>query len=121
MKQRGFTLIEVLVALSIASVGLIGLIKAQTQSVQNLTHLQQKTLASLVASNIAIEKRLSGPHTLGFKNGKYKMGKQTWYWQTNANSTPSADIIKLSLSVFASKQLMNDKNPASKIELYLAK
>ncbi len=121
MKQQGFTLIEVLVALSIASVGLIGLIKAQTQSVQNLAHLQQKTLANLVASNLAIEKRLSSPQALGFKNGEYKMGKQIWYWQTNTNPTPSADIIKLSLLVFANKQSINEKRPASKLELYLTK
>ena len=121
MKQTGFTLIEVLVALSIASVGLIGLIKAQTQSTQNLEILQHKTLANLVASNLAVEMRLNHKHPLGFKNGEYQLGKQHWYWQSNTNQTPNAEIVKLSLSVFSSKQRMNDKQTSSQLDLYLNK
>lgn len=121
MKQQGFTLIEVLVALSITSVGLIGLIKAQTQSTQNIAILQQKTLANLVASNLAVEKRLGKQNSLGFKNGEYRLGKQIWYWQSNTNPTPNTDIVKLSLLVFTTKQRMSNKQPASQLELYLPK
>ena len=121
MKQTGFTLIEVLVALSIISVGLVGLIKAQTQGVQNLEILQHKTLANLVASNLAVEMRLSSKHPLGFKNGKYQLGKQQWYWQTNTNPTANVSIVKLSLSIFADKQNMNNKQTSSQLDLYLNK
>jgi len=44
-----------------------------------------------------------------------------YFFDLHYQAKPDANIIKLSLSVFASKQLMNDKSPASKIELYLAK
>jgi general secretion pathway protein I len=121
MRQRGFTLIEVLVALSIASIGLVALIKAQTQSTQNLQILQHKTLANLTASNLAIEMRLANKASLGFKNGEYQLGKQRWYWQSNTNSTPNSNIVKLSLLIFANKQKMSDKQPSTQLDLYLNK
>jgi len=121
MRQKGFTLIEVLVALSIASVGLISLIKAQTQSTKNLEILQHKTLANLAASNLAVEMRLNKTHPIGFKNGQYKLGRQYWYWQSNTNSTPNENIVKLSLSIFTNKQKMNDKQASSQLDLYLKK
>lgn len=121
MKQLGFTLIEVLVALSISSIGLIALIKAQTQSAQNLQILQHKTLANLAASNLAVEMRLASQSSLGFKNGEYQLAKQHWYWQSNTSSTPNSNIVKLSLSIFANKQKMSNKQPSSQLDLYLNK
>ena len=121
MNQKGFTLIEVLVALSIASVGLISLVKAQTQSTQNLSILQHKTLANLVVSNLAVEMRLNSQLPLGFKNGEYQLGKQHWYWQSKTNPTPNKDIVKLSLLVFTNKQKMSDKQASSQLDLYLNK
>ncbi len=121
MKQKGFTLVEVLVALSIASIGLIGLIKAQTQSTINLEILQHKTLANLVVSNLAVEMRLGNQRNLGFKNGEYKLGKRHWYWQSNTIPTPDKNIVKLSLSVYSNKQKMNDKQSSSQLDLYLNK
>ncbi len=58
MKRKSFTLIEILVALSIVSIGLIALIKAQSQQAQNISHLEQKTIANIVTSNLAFENRL---------------------------------------------------------------
>ena len=57
MNQKGFTLIEVLVALSIASVGLISLVKAQITFL-NLTLLtpgkREFLYASIVLKEIGI-------------------------------------------------------------------
>ena len=121
MKHKSFTLIEILVALSIVSIGLTVLIKAQSQQAQNLSHLEQKTIANLVTSNLALENRLRKNHTLGFSNGSYLLGNRTWYWQSNVNPTPDVDILKLSLSVFTDKKSMDDKQSISQLELYLPK
>jgi len=121
MRVKAFTLIEVLVALSIVSIGLIALIKTESQQSQNLGHLQQKTIANLVASNLGVENRLKKNHPLGFSNGDYKLGNQTWYWQSNLNPTTNDEIFKLSLHVYTDKKAMDNKKSISQLELYLSK
>jgi general secretion pathway protein I len=121
MKRIAFTLIEVLVALSIVSIGLIALIKTESQQSLNLHHLEQKTIANLVASNLAVENRLKKNLSIGFNNGNYPLGNQTWYWQSNLNKTPNEQILKLSLHVFTDKKAMDEDKAMTQLELYLSK
>jgi general secretion pathway protein I len=121
MKKKSFTLIEVLVALSIVSIGLIALTKTESQQSQNLHRLEQKTIANLVASNLAVESRLKGNHSIGFSNGNYQLGNRTWYWQSNLNKTPNDQILKMLLLIYSDKKAMNKKKSIARLELYLAK
>ena len=121
MKKRSFTLLELLIALSIVSIGLISLVKSETQQSQYLHQLEQKNIANLVISNLAVERRLQKNHSIGYKNGSYPMGRNTWYWQSNTNATANDQIIRMSLLVFPDKQAMSDKKSAAQLELYLAK
>jgi type II secretion system protein I len=121
VRRSAFTLIEVLVALSIVSIGLIALIKTESQQSQNLYHLEQKTIANLVTSNLAVENRLKKNLSIGFSNGSYPLGNQTWYWQSNLNPTPNNQIFKLSLLVFIDKQAKSDNKSISQLELYISK
>jgi len=50
--MRGFTLIEVLVALLVLAVALGALIKAGSEHARNTAYLQERTLAGWVASNL---------------------------------------------------------------------
>ena len=50
--SRGFTLLEVLVALVVLAVALGALIKAGSQHARNTAYLQERTLASWVAGNV---------------------------------------------------------------------
>ena len=119
--KKASTLIELLVALSIVSIGLIALTKSESQQSQNLYRLEQKTIANLVASNLSVENRLKENHTIGFRNGNYPMGNYTWFWQINTSSTPNDDILKLSLNVYNSKKALNNKNSTSQLELFVSK
>lgn len=49
--ERGFTLIEVLAALLIFSLAIMGLTRTGTQSAQAVAALEQKTWASVIADN----------------------------------------------------------------------
>ena len=57
-RAAGFTLIEVLAALVIVALGMLGVIQAVTQSARNGTYLREKTLAHWVAMNVITEQRL---------------------------------------------------------------
>ncbi len=56
----GFTLIEVLAALVIVALGMLGVIEAVTQAARNGTYLREKTLAHWIAMNLITERRLAG-------------------------------------------------------------
>ena len=58
-RARGFTLIEVLAALVIVALGMMGAIEAVTQSASSGSYLREKTLAHWVAMNILTERRLA--------------------------------------------------------------
>ena len=121
MKNKAFTLIEVLVALSIVSIALIALVQTESQQSQNLQRLEQKTIASIVASNLAAENRLKKNQSIGFSNGKYSMGNQTWLWETNLNETPNDQIFKLIVYVYSDKKTMGGNEPIAQLELYIRK
>ena len=57
-RKRGFTLIEVLAALIIVGLGMLGVIQAVIQAANNGTYLREKTLAHWIAMNLVTERRL---------------------------------------------------------------
>jgi general secretion pathway protein I len=79
-RPRGFTLIEVLVALAIAAIGLAAALSAVTHSARNVNYLREKTLASWIALNQITTVRVSAQMPsvdktdgdLDFANGKWK-------------------------------------------------
>ncbi|MDC9715069.1 MAG: type II secretion system minor pseudopilin GspI [Gammaproteobacteria bacterium] len=121
MKAKGFTLVEVLIALVIVAVSLSALVTANQQNTNSITYFQQKTLANLVISNLSVDKRIGLKPNMGYQSGEYEMGKQIWYWQTNTQTTPNKGIIKTDLSLYPSIEKRDNKQSAATLVLYLEK
>ena len=68
-RERGFTLVEVLAALLIFSVSIVGLTHAGTQSTRSAAAIEMKSLASIVADNQLIVARTARLET-GTQSGK---------------------------------------------------
>ncbi len=98
MKEAGFTLVEVLAALLIFSVAIIGLSRAGTQSVAHTQRLTHKTYASVVADNQLIYARMRRP-VIGTKSGKEEAGGQSYNWQLETVETPQEGLLELRVSV----------------------
>ena len=98
LKQAGFTLVEVLAALLIFSVAIIGLSRAGTQSVAHTQRLTHKTYASVVADNQLIYARMRRG-VIGTKSGREAAGGQTYEWQIETVETPQAGLLELRVSV----------------------
>ena len=99
MKQDGFTLVEVLAALLIFSVAIIGLSRAATQSVAHTQRLTHKTYASVVADNQLIFARMKRG-VVGTKSGREEAGGQTYAWQIETVETLQNGLLELRVSVF---------------------
>lgn len=100
--ERGFTLLEVLVALVVVSVGLTAISRLGVQQAQSAQVLGDLTLAGWVASN-AIELARLEPESLdvGRRQGQTTMGRQRWYWEMNIVQTEVESILRLDVEVFA--------------------
>lgn len=100
-KNKGFTLIEVLVALAILSIALTTIIKVTVLNIKNTIYLQNKTIAAWVGTQVINEARI-GLIKLSDDNEDHevKMLNQEWKWQGEMVSTPNAHIKKIVVDVF---------------------
>jgi general secretion pathway protein I len=98
--KKGFTLLEILVALAVLSIGLMAALKSSGMAMRNTTALKERTLAQWVMVNRVAELELSrGWIELGTTRGTAEMAGQTWYWVISAEKTPDPDIRLAEVSV----------------------
>lgn len=85
---RGFTLMEILVALAVVGIGLAALIGASARATHDAAALRDRTFAGWIAQNVLTEIRIS-PETLdtGTRNGDEMLGGERWEW--TAEVTPA--------------------------------
>lgn len=89
-RQRGFTLLEVLVALTILALALGAMIRAGGESARNLAGLRDKTFATWVAENRLAEAHLAADWpAVGTTQGREEMGGRDWHWQLRVSATGS--------------------------------
>ena len=98
MKDAGFTLVEVLAALLIFSLAIIGLTRAGTESVRAVNVLQDKTYAGIVADNQIIRARIR-PLEIGVKTGEDSVKGKNYDWRTEISKTESAGFYRVIVSV----------------------
>lgn len=98
--KRGFTLIEVMLAMAIFSVAGIAILGTTDTNARNLGHLESKIVASWVASNQMVEVTLD--NTWPPKNnrkGKVELAGQEWFWQQKVIKTTDKDLRAIVMEV----------------------
>jgi len=101
---RGFTLIEVLVALVIVAVGMSALMGALTSSARTVLYMQDKTFAEWVALNQIATLRLSlqAPGQIpaaGNTTGDIDFASRTWHWRQEVVASQVPGIMLINLKV----------------------
>lgn len=98
-KQTAFTLLEVLVALAVLTLGLGTVIKVAGNQGLQLTYLKDKTIALWVANNKANEIQLEKWPGVGNSSGHTSMANQQWRWKLKVSNTADKDLRRLDIEV----------------------
>jgi general secretion pathway protein I len=98
---RGFTLIEVLIALLVIALGVGALLATLTSSADSVAHLREKSLAEWVALNRISQVRLSGTRPgIGVTTGNLdNFADGQWVWRQSVTDPGIAGILRVEVKV----------------------
>lgn len=96
----GFTLIEVLAALVIVALGMLGAIEAVSQQARNGAYLREKTIAHWIAMNVVTEQRLQpAPPPVAESSDVLEFAGQRWRWTMRVSQTQVQSLRRMDVAV----------------------
>jgi len=97
---RGFTLLEVLVAMAILSLGMIAVFSGMSQSLNVTIRLRDKTLASWIALNQITELQVTGEYPdAGNRRDQVEMAHTEWVYAMKISSIPQIEMRRIDITV----------------------
>ena len=98
--ERGFTLIEIMVALAVFSLAVLALLRLETSTARGATILDETLVANLVARNVANEavSEAEAP-AAGRATGIEVNAGRRWAWQRVVAPTGDRRIVRIEVSV----------------------
>lgn len=101
-RQRGFTLIEVLVALVVLSLSMVAVIQLTSNHIRTMSELEKRVIASWVASNHLSEVRFTSKSE-GLREGndseRIKMGGRNWRSRVRISETEVEKVFLVKVEV----------------------
>lgn len=117
--EKGFTLIEVMLAMAVFSIAGIAILGTADTNARNLGYLESKIIASWVASNQLVEVTLDETWPpKNNKKGKVELAGLEWFWQQKVIKTTDKDMRAIVLEV-----RLDEKDPSALTSLmtYISK
>ena len=98
--SRGFTLIEVMLAMAIASLGLAAVAASVSQMVDAGTSMQQRSYASWIAQNKIAEMRLANVvPDVSESSGDTIFANREWLWRATVSDTGVENLFRVDVMV----------------------
>ena len=100
MRSRGFTLLEVLVALIIVAFSLTALAASMNQMIDAATSMRDRTYASWMAQNKITEIRLANIiPDVATTSGELEYGNANWEWRAVVSETGIENFRRIDVSI----------------------
>jgi len=97
---NGFTLIEVMVAMVIAVLALVGVLAAISQMVDSGIAMRERTYASWIAQNKITELRLANViPDVSESNGEVEFADLEWAWTATVSETGVENLFRVDVDV----------------------
>jgi general secretion pathway protein I len=93
-KPNGFTLLEVMVALSIIAIVLVSLLVSQSQSISLQDETKFNTTAALLAQKKISEIEIQSGNNITSDSGDFGEDFQNYFWETNVQDVSFAGAEK---------------------------
>lgn len=98
--QRGFTLIEVVVAIAVVALGLMAVFRVVHATVNNAAYLRDRSFATWIADNRLTEMRLGNElPSVDETEGDVQFAGQDWRWVATVSQTPVDDLRRIDVRV----------------------
>lgn len=99
-RNGGFTLLEVMVALAIVSIGLIAVFNSIIQMAHSTSTLRERALADWIAMNTISEIRISRDFPdVGRLDGSTEFAGREWRWEATVSETGISDLRRIDMAV----------------------
>lgn len=103
--QKGFTLLEVMIALAILAVASAGLLTASSGFMRQSGQLEQRVVANWAAQNWMNELRLSGtPPRIGESRAEAQLAGRRFLLKAETRSTESPLLVRVELKVYSNEE-----------------
>ncbi|MDO8349956.1 MAG: type II secretion system minor pseudopilin GspI [Gallionella sp.] len=103
--QRGFTLLESLVALAILAIALTAVLRATGASTRHVDDLRQRLLADWVAQNrLALHAGRGDWLPVGSQQGVEVQAGLQFFWDEKISSTPNPAFRRIEVSIASAEQ-----------------
>lgn len=96
----GFSLIEMLVALAVFALAVLGLLNLAGESTRTAVAIEERVLAAVVADNVAVEAATRDVRLLGAADqGTETAGGRSWRWTRTMSATADASLLRVDITV----------------------
>jgi len=107
--RRGFTLIEMLVALAVFSLAALALLNLSGESTRSTARVQDRTLGGIVAENVAAEAMIAQSLPVGDAAGQARLAGRAWRWTRRVTATDTPGLGRIEVRVFSDEGQVADR------------